>query len=79
MTTNNKTVDFRNPDQVVTLLRQRGAALAKAAKDESPKCCVKLADVADALAILMFVTAQGMEQQAQRVRPATRVSPIIRG
>ena len=68
-----KTVDFTEPDEVVSLLRQRGASLASSAIGEDGI----IAELADAVAILMFVTAQGMEMSTKQVRPTLAVPPRI--
>jgi len=70
-----RNVDFGNPNDVINLLRQRGNELAAMSRDGE-----KMIDkMADALAILMFVTAQGVEQGARRIRPAAVAPRIIRG
>ena len=62
------TVDFKNPTEVIALLRQKGAALARGSADDT----ATFADLAEAVAILMFVTAQGMELSTQPPRPVIK-------
>ncbi|RLB49618.1 MAG: hypothetical protein DRI90_24385 [Deltaproteobacteria bacterium] len=69
------TVDFTKPEQVVSLLRQRGAKLAKSASDDNVLTPDLVADLADAVAILMFVTAQGMERS---VKPPEKQIQLVR-
>ena len=67
-----KAVDFKNPVEVIALLRQRGASLATLAASLNSDELV-LGEIADAVAILMFVTAQGMERSVQPlVRPVSK-------
>lgn len=65
-------VDFKNPDQVIAVLRQNASALLQNVADKS----VTFADISKCIALLMLVQAQGIENGAQRVRPAAVVPRI---
>ena len=74
-TPKSQVVDWNNPEHIVNLLRQRGSDLVAAGRDGT----LTLADIGEAMAALMFVTAQGIERGQQRVQPAVATPRIIRG
>ena len=69
-------LDFKDPVAVVNELRARSNGLVTAARDNS----VTLSDIATCMALLMLVTAQGIEQSSQRIRPAVTVprGPLLK-
>jgi hypothetical protein len=65
-------LNFSDPVAVINELRARSNGLITAVGDNS----VAVSDIATCIALLMLVTAHGIEQSLQRVRPVVGASRI---